>query len=69
MPRLQAQRMCAEFWQREFAAFISALMNGQATQQMVDAKSDRWNRIAMERGFLRRMPDGKFVIRQAQAAA
>lgn len=62
----RALMLCHSFWQGRFEDFIAALKDGSATQETVDAVSERWRLIAMERGFLRHMPDGTFIIRKPQ---
>lgn len=67
--RETALRLCHDFWQQEFDRFIDALRAGEIDQAAIDAKPERWRRIAVERGYLRRMTDGSFVIRRQSIAA
>lgn len=47
-------------------AFLNALRDGAATADILDGKPDQWLRIANERGYLRKMSDGSYIIRQKQ---
>jgi len=64
----RALMLCHSFWQGRFEDFITALKSGDATQEMVDAVNKQWRFIAMERGFLRHMPDGSFIIRPPRSS-
>ena len=54
---------CHTFWQARFEEFISALDGGLVTPDMLADQPERWKLIAAERGYLRRMDDGSFIIR------
>ena len=47
-----------------FDKFIDRLDGYEIDQREVDRMPERWRKIAEERGYLRRMDDGQFVIRQ-----
>jgi hypothetical protein len=57
------------FGQKQFEDFIASFGRGMASDASVAAVPEQWRRIAMERGFLRLMPDGSFIIREALAPA
>ncbi len=60
----RALLLCDTFWQKRFEAFIAALKEGSATQDMVDSVSLTWRRIAEEQGYLRYLPEeSRHVIR------
>lgn len=60
----EALMLCHNYWHGKFDEFMDYLKAGGATQEMVDAVPRRWRLIAMERGYLRHLPDGdRFVIR------
>lgn len=59
-----ALMLCHSFWQGQFEEFILMLRMGCATQELVDGVKERWRLIAMERGYLRHMEDGSFIIRK-----
>lgn len=50
--------------QREFEELLSRLASGDVDQTEIGALPERIKRIAAERGHLRRMDDGLFIIRQ-----
>lgn len=55
--------LCLTYWQGRFDAFIDALKDGSATILDLENAQERWKRIAVDRGHLRRMDDGSYVIR------
>ena len=62
----RALMLCRYYWQGKFDDFIALLKAGEASQADVDALPEQWRRIAVERGFLRFMPEDKtYVIRKA----
>jgi len=65
-PRATAERYCFEYRQAQMEAFLNALRDGAATADILDGKPDQWLRIANERGYLRKMSDGSYIIRQKQ---
>lgn len=65
-PRATAERYCFEYRQAQMEGFLSALRDGTATTDMLGDKPDQWLRIANERGYLRKLPDGSYIIRQKQ---
>jgi hypothetical protein len=54
---------CARFWQQKFDNFLDTLKAGTCVQEMIDTVPDQWRRIATEQGYLRRTPDGSYVVR------
>lgn len=54
---------CHSFGQAQFEAFLASFEARQATNTTIAAVPEQWRRIAMERGYLRLMPDGGFIIR------
>lgn len=65
-----ALMLCHSFWEGRFQDFIGALKDGNADQVLVDSVPEQWRRIAVERGFLRYMPEeNRFVIRQPKPDA
>lgn len=67
--RDKALRYCQKFWQARLEAFLTSLKAGDADQTAVDEVPEQWRMIAMEKGFLRRMDDGSFIIRTRQPSA
>lgn len=68
--RDRALMLCHHFWQGRFEDFIADLQAGTADQSTVDAAPLRWRSIAMERGYLRFMPDeNRYVIRKKRETA
>lgn len=67
--RDRALSFCHSFGQAQFEEFIAAFEGGQATDDSVTLVPEQWRRIAMERGYLRRMADGSFIIRPRVRAA
>lgn len=59
----RANSLCLSYWQGRFDQFVTALEDGSATMFDVEKAPDRWRRIAEDRGLLRRMDDGSYVIR------
>jgi len=57
------------FGQQQFEDFIAAFEAEQHTDETVAAVPEQWRRIAMERGYLRFMPDGSTIIRKLDRAA
>lgn len=47
--------------------FMDRLDAYEIDQREVDRMPERWRKIAEERGYLRRMDDGQFVIRQRRS--
>lgn len=47
--------------------FLESLDRKDATMRDVDRAPERWRMIAMERGYLRQMDDGRFVIRERRS--
>lgn len=66
--RERALSLCQQFWQCRFDEWLAELRQPDAAQAIVDAVPDQWRRIAVERGLLRRMDDGTYVIRRAALA-
>lgn len=62
--RDRALSYCHAFGQAQFEEFIAAFDRGEATDDTVAVVPDQWRRIAAERGYLRRMPDGSYIIRK-----
>jgi hypothetical protein len=62
-----ALRLCGAFWGERFDAFLSNVVRADKviTQADIDAVPEQWRRIAVERGALRLMADGTFVVRRA----
>lgn len=60
--RGRADSLCLTYWQGRFEAFVAALEAGTATADDVSRARPRWCAIACERGLLRRMDDGGYVI-------
>lgn len=66
----EALSLCHRFWQGRCEDFFFDLEHGAADQETVDAVPLQWRKIAMERGFLRYMPnENRFVIRQPKTEA
>lgn len=47
--------------------FLESLDRQNATMRDVDRAPERWRMIAMERGYLRQMDDGRFIIRERRS--
>ena len=62
--RDRALTFCHAFGQKQFEDFIASFESGEATDETVALVPDQWRRIAVERCYLRRMPDGAYVIRK-----
>ena len=60
-----ALTLCRHFWTEKLENFLDTLKAGTCVQEMIDGVPDQWRRIAAERGYLRRLPDGSYVVRQA----
>lgn len=58
-----ALQQCFSFRAGRFDAWIEALKSGAATSDEIGRAPERWRRIAVEQGHLRRLDDGSFVIR------
>lgn len=58
---------CHEFTQARFEAWMESVTAGTATADEIADVPDRWRRIAVERGGLRRLPDGDYIIRKPKA--
>lgn len=67
--RDQALHYCQKFWQGRLEAFMAALAAGVADQAMVDEVPRQWRMIAMEKGYLRQIEDGSFIIRPRPSEA
>lgn len=61
--RARADALCLTYWQGQYEAFAAALADGTATAADVARAKPRWCAIACERGLLRRLDDGSYVIR------
>lgn len=60
-----ALALCHRFFQGKFEDFIFALEHGTADQALVDSVPLQWQKIAMERGYLRWInEEGRYVIRR-----
>lgn len=59
-----ALSFCQAFWQGRMDAFMTMLREGAADDHDVAAVPEQWRRVAMERGHLRLMDDGTYVIRR-----
>lgn len=59
-----ALSLCHAFEAGRYDAFLQSIDDHTATQDEIMAVPDQWRRIAVERGLLRRMPDGSHVIRE-----
>lgn len=64
-----ALSLCQNFWQTRMDEFLASLRDGAANQSDVDAVPQQWLMVAMERGYLRLIEDGAFVIRSNGLAA
>lgn len=60
----EALQLCHHFWQGRFEDWHTAVRDGTADQATIDNAPKQWRMIAMERGLLRLMPDGSFVLRR-----
>lgn len=66
----RALMLCHNYWQGQFEDFMDVLKAGDATQDIVDSVPRRWRMIAMEREYLRHMPEtDTFVIRETTIGA
>ena len=63
----QALHFCQQFWQQRHEAFLASLEAGDATDAQVAEVPEQWRKIAVEKGYLRRLDDGSYVIRQRPA--
>lgn len=61
--RDKALGYCQRFWQGRLEAFLASLKAGNADQAAVDEVPRQWRLIAMEKGYLRQLDDGSFIIR------
>lgn len=59
-----ALSLCHRFWQGKFEDWFAAVQDGNVDQEMIDAAPKQWRMIAMERGLLRLLEDGSFVLRR-----
>ncbi len=64
-----ALSLCQSFWQTRMDEFLTSLRDGVACQADVEGAPHQWRMVAMERGYLRLMDDGAFVIRSKGLAA
>lgn len=62
----KALSLCQQFWQSRFEQFAGSLRDGTAQQADVDAVPEQWRRIAVERGYLRCLGEGRYVIRKPE---
>lgn len=62
-PQATALAYCRHFWAERLDNFLDTLKAGTCLQEMIDGVPDQWRRIAAEQGYLRRMPDGSYVVR------
>lgn len=62
--RGKALRYCQTFLQQRLEAFLAGLAAGDISQDQVDAVPEQWRLIAVEKGYLRRLDDGSFIIRK-----
>lgn len=61
--------LCHRFWQGKFEGWIALIASGEATQADIDSVGQRWQAIAMEKGYLRWIEDEqRYVIRRAVLA-
>lgn len=60
----KALLLCANHVEDRFQAFLALLQTGEASQPTIDAAPERWQRIAYERGLLKREGEG-FALRPA----
>ncbi|WP_084733014.1 hypothetical protein [Sphingobium chungbukense] len=68
--KVEALALCHRFWEGKFDDFIFELEQGIAQQEMIDAAPLNWRKIAMERGFLRWVPEGdRYMIRHKLVGA
>lgn len=61
--RERALSLCHAFDRGQFEDFLAAFERKEATRDSIMLVPEQWRRIAMERGYLRLMQDGAFVIR------
>jgi hypothetical protein len=54
----RALRKCEDFTQSVFDQFVADLRDGPVDQSVIDAKPERWKRICVETGLLRREGEG-----------
>jgi len=54
----RALRLCEMWTQEQFDQFVNDLRDGPIPQAEIDAKLERWKRICVETGLLRREGDG-----------
>lgn len=54
-------------YRSKFDRFVDRLDDGAASQGEVDDAPEHWRKIAEERGCLRQMDDGRFVIRERRS--
>ena len=59
-----ALALCHRFWQGRFEDWYAAVQAGDADQETIDNAPKQWRMIAMERGLLRLVEDGSFVLRR-----
>jgi len=59
-----ALALCHRFWQGRFEDWHAAVRDGSADQATIDGAPKQWRMIAMERGLLRLLEDGSFVLRR-----
>lgn len=59
-----ALSLCHRFWQGKFESWFEAVQDGHVDQDTIDNAPKQWRMIAMERGFLRLLEDGSFVLRR-----
>jgi len=63
----QALQFCQQFWQQRHNAFLASLAAGDATDAQVAEVPEQWRKIAVEKGYLRLLDDGSYIIRHRPA--
>lgn len=66
--RDQALALCHRWSADKYDAWVASLKAGETDQADIDGAPDRWKRIAVEQCLLRRMDDGRHVLRLRQVA-
>lgn len=55
---------CQRFWQKRMESFLASLAADDLTDAQIAEAPDQWKIIASEKGLLRRMDDGSFIVRR-----
>lgn len=61
--KVHARNLCQKYWQTRFDEFAEALSRDDVDPAIIENVNPAWLLIAEERGLLRRLDDGQYVIR------